>query len=166
MPDGAEIGQEARSLTSVEHTIAEVIGVEATLKLSAAFPGKKLYVPRSLSNNHPIALAIGIEDALKLSAAFTCDYLDLPTASIRPNVKASVQRLADQGMTPSQIAAETGVTPRWVRMVLYDDQPHKFGRTRQKVLSETGTSTEIAKKLGLSEVRVAAVLKRYRGGNQ
>ena len=58
--------------------IAQVIGLDAALKLSAAWPGIRLTVPKDIRADHPIALHLGIEAAGKLASIYGGDTLVPP----------------------------------------------------------------------------------------
>lgn len=95
--------------------IRRLIGDDAAGRLSRAFGGRRLYVPRSPGEHHPISAAIGHAAAAKLAGAFHGVSIDIPMA---PDKQARILQLDGQGWTRAAIAREVGCTERWVYMTL------------------------------------------------
>lgn len=60
--------------------ITNIVGISATIKLSARYGGKKIFIPHksALKESHTIVETIGKEAARKLSAEFPRETLDIP----------------------------------------------------------------------------------------
>lgn len=108
--------------------IAEAVGLPLALRLSAAFGGTRLYVPRVIGDHHPICVALGRADADVLAAFSGGGPLDVPKqAARRQRVR---QLLSARSLTIAQIAVETSYSERHVYRLLSEDsddrQPSLF----------------------------------------
>ena len=110
--------------------IAEVIGLDATLRLISQLPvcqrpGRKLpivmlYVPKKLPPDHELVRMIGYPDAMKLVRVFGGEILY--PASCRNVFKRfrddAIVRMAGMGARTSVIAELFGMTDRAVRYIV------------------------------------------------
>ena len=110
--------------------IAEVIGMDATLRLISQLPvcqrpGRKLpivmlYVPKKLPPDHELVRMIGYPDAMKLVRVFGGEILY--PASCRNVFKRfrddAIVRMAGMGARTSVIAELFGMTDRAVRYIV------------------------------------------------
>lgn len=108
--------------------IAEAVGLPLALRLSAAFGGTRLYVPRVIGDHHPICVALGRDDADVLAGFAGGGPLDVPKqAARRQRVR---QLLSARSLTIAQIAVETSYSERHVYRLLSEDsddrQPNLF----------------------------------------
>ena len=93
--------------------IADVIGVEATLRLVEELGGTEVYVARDVKPTSPLAVAIGAEAAQQLAravasqhhAAWATGYLRVPLARAW-----RIHAYAAQGLTNTAIARRMGMT--------------------------------------------------------
>ncbi len=101
----------AKLLPGVLADVAQAIGVEAALNLSAAWPGVRIKVPQAMSAEHPIAVHVGLEAATKLARRWGGDYLVVPKAT-KYHRELLKQRALEQlaaGRPASELAVEFGV---------------------------------------------------------
>jgi hypothetical protein len=109
-----------RYFSIVQNEIADVIGVEATLKLIEAAGGGDIYVPKHSPMGHWLRELIGGQAADKL-----CDHfrdrrrgitLEMPLGPRRFYAVAREKALAMRGTkSVAEVALELGVTDRSVR---------------------------------------------------
>jgi hypothetical protein len=91
--------------------IAEVIGVDAALRLAAAWPGQRLYVPEALEPEHPIAQAIGYEAGLRFVARYAREYMLIPAAVRLQKMRLRAKVLAEvgSGRSAAEVSREYGL---------------------------------------------------------
>jgi Homeodomain-like domain len=93
-------------------SVAEVIGKQAMLRLSLAFRGLRIFIPKSYNDQHPMVQAIGRTAADNLADFFGGTTMVVPSTL---GVKAEVFRLADSGnYTRHEIAAQLYISERQV----------------------------------------------------
>lgn len=112
-------------------SIAQVIGLEAALKLSLRYRGNRIYVRKAYSDDHEIVALIGREAADKLADHFWDTEVNVPATA---GLKAAAFRLADRGtLTRYEIADTLRITrptlDRWLaqRAAADDRQADLFG---------------------------------------
>ncbi|MTW19111.1 hypothetical protein GJ689_23205 [Rhodoplanes serenus] len=91
--------------------LAEVIGEPAALALIEAFPGLRIYVPRSPTER--IMAAIGAEAAAQLARAYGGEYLKVPAAK---QWRVTIYRT--RGLSYADIARRVGSTEDGVWRIL------------------------------------------------
>lgn len=91
--------------------IAEVIGVEAALKLSGAWPGIRLHVPKRISAIHAISVAIGLKPAQQLCEIYGGSDVVIPMASRAHKARLILTILEelDAGAKAPELARKYGV---------------------------------------------------------
>jgi len=111
---------EAEDLPESVSYLTEIIGLDATLKLSGKCGGLSIYVPVDVVSDHWLTELIG-EDALhKLSWTFKGEQIEVPRCHLAVlNARARVihERHAN-GASVSALAAEFGMTKRGVRKAI------------------------------------------------
>lgn len=100
-------------------SLTSLLGDEAVQKLSAAFGGRRIYVPLRLGESHPLAVAAGLEAAQQLAAHFAGSTLTLP---ITPARRQEVIDLDAAGWTKAAIAAKVRMTERRVYQILEEER--------------------------------------------
>lgn len=121
-------GAAASTGSSILDEIAEVIGVDATMRLARHFGGIDLYVPAKVGHDHPITVAIGGAAAAQLVEHYHGTVIAIARTGERHH---RVRALAATGrLTRKAIARETGYSERWIYQLLADgdedDQPDLF----------------------------------------
>lgn len=91
--------------------IEAMIGAPALQALLEAFGGKRVSIPKKMTENHPIAAVIGIEKAQVLSENFHTQYLEMP---IRTAKRARILADLKKGDKPQEIAQRYLVTRQFV----------------------------------------------------
>ncbi len=91
--------------------IAEVIGLDAAMRLSAANPGIRIHVPKHAPEIHAITAAIGIEAARQLCEVYGGSDLMVPKAHAARQAVLKAQMLADlkAGDSAPTVARRYGV---------------------------------------------------------
>lgn len=91
--------------------IAEVVGIEAALKMSEAWPGQRVYVPKTVSSEDALALHIGLKLARKLAEVYGGETVVVPMASMRRRQILRFKALEkyEAGATASEVSREFGV---------------------------------------------------------
>lgn len=100
-------------------TLAEMIGLPATLKLVETYPGVSIFVPKNVEPEHKLATLLGLDQARALSAMYGGEnHFEVPRA-----VRA-VRRLRDralladlQTMSQRDAALKYQLTERGVRKI-------------------------------------------------
>jgi len=95
-------------------TIRQLIGDELATRLSLAFGGRRLYVPRQPGPHHPIAVAIGLAAALVIAREFGSARLDIPVTAGK---RARIKTLLASKVSISEIARALHCTERHVYYV-------------------------------------------------
>ncbi len=106
--------------TAVE--LAQVVGDEATQALLHHFGGRRLYVPRQISDGHPIAAAIGPKAAALLAEYYHGAILYFPIVAAR---RERIILMAEAGMPAPQIASALSVSERLVYQVLSERRQNR-----------------------------------------
>lgn len=90
--------------------IAEVIGLDAALKLSAAWPGIRVFVPKHVTAEHPLAVHLGITAARKLVAIYGGESITPPMCT-RYHQQRLNQKILDalESRSAADVAREFGV---------------------------------------------------------
>jgi hypothetical protein len=92
--------------------IAELIGVDAAFKLSAAWPGIRLFVPKQVSLEHPIAVAIGLQAARKLAEMYGGETVVIPMAARAAKARLHARILAEYRPTDGSPGASASALAR------------------------------------------------------
>lgn len=89
----------------------EVIGLDAALKLAAAWPGIRLFVPKQLQADHPIAVAIGVKAARELSKIYGGESITPPLCQRYHRQLMQARMLAEyrEGASAAALARKYGV---------------------------------------------------------
>lgn len=104
----------AKSLRDVD----ELLGRETAIALVAAFPGRDLHVPKTMT---PALAALGRTTAQRLVETFGGEVLYIPKqVERRDSTRRKIIELAKLSRSPIEIAERVGTSPRWVRKVLSD----------------------------------------------
>lgn len=120
---------ELNDLPQQLQTIADVIGLPATLTLVKHYGGVRLYVPMNMTPEHILSRLIGFDVALKLAKEFGgMDHFDIPraAAAIRTVRNRSITDKYRKGKSLRELALEFMMTERMI----------------VKILSEAGTNDE------------------------
>lgn len=91
--------------------IAEVVGLEAAIRLAEHWPGIRLFVPQRVHLQHPIALAIGMRAAEQLAARYGGETVCVPKAEryLRAIRNAEIVRRYRAGESAATLARHFGV---------------------------------------------------------
>lgn len=91
--------------------IAEVIGVDAALKLSAGWPGIRLHIPQRATETHAITLAIGLRLAQVLCDIYGGSDVVVPMArsTHRQRLHLAILEELDRGATAPELARKYGM---------------------------------------------------------
>lgn len=91
--------------------IAEAIeSIDAALKLSAAWPGIRVFVPKTMTADHPIAIHMGMPAATKLASIYGGESLVVPMATRYHKQRLRAQILAELGKaSAAELARKYGV---------------------------------------------------------
>lgn len=91
--------------------ISEVIGLDATFALAAAWPGIRLFVPKEIAADNPIAVAIGVKSARELAAVYGGDSIVLPICQRyhRAVMWARINEERRAGASAAELARKYGV---------------------------------------------------------
>ncbi|WP_300551547.1 hypothetical protein [Desulfovibrio sp.] len=96
-----------------------ILGQEKAAKLFDAFGGCRIYVPQKPKAKHKIAEAVGFIGMAALCKEYGQSYIELAQANKPTTKKEHVLALLEQGgKTQCAIAAEAGVSRRYVTMVV------------------------------------------------
>jgi Mor family transcriptional regulator len=100
--------------------IAEVISVDATLKLCRSFGGTRIYIAEKPTRHGAIARAIGFEAACKLGKVYGREDLHIPRGSeLRRRIRnEKIQRAHHAGQTIREIALNFDLSMRQVTGIL------------------------------------------------
>lgn len=107
-------------------TVADVIGLEAAVRLSAAaYSNRQVYVPAGVVKpDHRLARVLAPDELRKLQRHFGGELLPFPTLKRAKRERASeIKQLAimhdmqTSGLTQSAIARKHGVTKQWVARI-------------------------------------------------
>lgn len=122
----------ARMLPRLLRDIADIIGLDAALKLVRAYSGLRLYIPERAHAGHPVAQIIGVENLQKLANIYGRENLSLPKidAADRQIKHHTVHALRASGIPVKHVARETGYTERRIYQLERegddDNQPDLF----------------------------------------
>lgn len=115
--------------------LSEVIGLDAALRLTRAFPGVPLYVPVVATSSHAIAHAIGMEAFETLVDRYAGDIVRLCKldSAIRQIKHEMRRRMRRAGKSNREIALALNYGQRWVeRLGEYD----RHGRPQRDLFNE------------------------------
>ena len=111
---------EQRYLPPLLRTIAEIIGLPATLTLVRAYGGTRLYVPNRFDPDHPIVKLIGHELAARFFTAYRGEQIDVPKGEVA--VKAArdrrIRAARADGQTHARLAIRYGLSERQIRNIV------------------------------------------------
>lgn len=105
--------------------LADIIGLDATLKLTEAYPGVSIYVPAVPRPHHKLASIIGYDNLVALSDIYGKDYLAMPKldAAVR-QIKHALIRDMQGKFSARQMALATGYTTRRVLQIKSQGNDH------------------------------------------
>lgn len=96
--------------------LSEVIGLDAALKLAAAYPGVPLYIPAKFNHHHTIARLIGTTAFSALVEQYQGETLKLPKvdSALRQIKHEMRRRMRHAGKSNREIALALNYTQRHV----------------------------------------------------
>jgi hypothetical protein len=98
--------------------LADVVGFEGAVYLSAWFGQRQIYVPTTASDDHLLQKVIGEQAFSKLVKEHGGEYLDVPPIEAPAMRQAGlVHRLTAKGVSAADVAHVTGICPRSVRLI-------------------------------------------------
>jgi hypothetical protein len=109
------------ALPPLAREIAEVIGIEDTLKLASAANNRHVYVPKTLTGKCRLVEQVGWKIAEKLHAHFKDELLHVPKcwfATLSPEGIEAMREARLKGIGPRLLAKVTGLTESGVRVAL------------------------------------------------
>lgn len=91
--------------------IAEVIGIDAAMKLSAAHPGLRIHVPKRAPETHSITIAIGLKAAQALCEIYGGSDVVIPMATRlhKERLRLAIIDRLKAGASAPEVAREFGV---------------------------------------------------------
>jgi hypothetical protein len=106
-------------LPQLMQELADVIGLDAALKLVKAYPGVSLYIPEHPHPDHAIAQSIGFDALCKLAKVYAQETLRLPKldAAVRQIRHQVIADMLDRNCSTRAIALATGYTARRVEQL-------------------------------------------------
>lgn len=116
----ALIGTKLDELPEGLREIAELVGLDAALKLTAAHGGVRIFIPLKCPPEHAIAATVGDYVAARLSNAYGGTYLYVPGVSsiLRRRRDAAIVQAYDKGKSATFLARQHGITERQVRAII------------------------------------------------
>jgi hypothetical protein len=106
-------------LPAVLRQIAELIGIDAAVKIARAFGGTSLTIPQTMGPDHKLAQLIGLADASTIAAHFGgSGRFECPSAK-SVLCRADARRLRRAGKSTMEIAAALGISQRHVTSLVY-----------------------------------------------
>lgn len=97
--------------------VTDIIGVKLAARLSQQLGGKRVYVPKTVSEHHPLASCIGLVAGRKVAQEFGGEFLDIPLSARK---RLSIVQLHEAGLKPEAIRKRVDCTRRYVFQVLAD----------------------------------------------
>lgn len=101
--------------------LAVIIGFTATIRFSIWFGSRShnVYVPHVASEEHDIAKLIGLPAMRRLVEEFGGEHLSVPSlhAAYVDKRNATIRDMLMAGVSPREIAGETGLTERRVQQL-------------------------------------------------
>lgn len=99
--------------------VAEGMGVAAALALVTRLGGQRIYVEKSPREGHRLARLLGMDLARFLSRHYGGEFIDVPSArslsgEVQARRSAVAAALRHGGKSSNALAAELGVTRRWI----------------------------------------------------
>lgn len=109
--------------------IADVVGLEAAIRLAEHWPGIRLFVPQRMHLEHPIALAIGVRSAECLSATYGGETVCVPKAQryLRAIRNAEIVRRYQAGESAAALAREYGIHENHIYALVAQSQAEQQG---------------------------------------
>lgn len=109
-----------RELPGVLREIAEVVGVEAAVRIADLRGGARVNIPSRVTPDCWLSLAVGEDKAKALSRHFTSGYTSIeilvplgPTGA-RAEQAREIERLLNEGLSGGQIARQLRISHRTV----------------------------------------------------
>ena len=109
--------------------IAEVVGLEAAIRLAEHWPGIRLFVPQRVHLQHPVALAIGMRAAEQLAARYGGETVCVPKAEryLRAIRNAEIVQRYQAGESAATLAREYGIHENHVYALVAREQAEQQG---------------------------------------
>lgn len=110
----------------VMQDLIEKIGYSAAIEVCRRWGGRKLHVPRSMTEAHPLALSLGLEPAKLLVEHFGGEALQLPrerNALIDERNAAIVRAIEVDRLSQETVGVMFGLTRQAVAAVLRKPRP-------------------------------------------
>lgn len=104
-----------------EPDLEDVVGREATTLLCVTYGGIATYIPVAPQAEHPLGRLLGLRALEALCARYGGHSIVTPNGR-RKAARKLIPVLRKQGMQAQEIALECGVTERYVRLVLAEQQ--------------------------------------------
>ena len=110
----------ANNYPSVFQEIGQLIGEDATAKLTAHYGGTSLYIPHTAKPDHPLCQLLGQEIAQRLAGEFGGMTVEIPRAVMLQTAQRNAQILADRasGMSQRKLARAYHLTERTIRKIV------------------------------------------------
>lgn len=107
-------------LPPILQEVADLIGVELTLRLVSEFGGWRVYVPKNLTDDCELTRAIGLDAARAVATAWAGQFLWVPkcVAAQRAQRDAEIIRRFAAGEKVTSLAREFGISGRHVYVIL------------------------------------------------
>jgi hypothetical protein len=112
-------------VTGTIEQLAEIIDLDAAVRLCRTVGGVSWYIPNKASPDHRFVEIIGQEAWSKLCAVFGGTELTLPRGDLAYRRRRALELIKAVGMSARQIAIDSGTTERHVRRLraeLNDDR--------------------------------------------
>lgn len=100
--------------------IAELVGVEPTLRLIEAWGGVRLYVPQQMPEDHLLVSTLGRAEADALAERYGGETLNVPRClhAMRAVRNGHIRRDRSAGVSPALLALRYGLTERQVYAIV------------------------------------------------
>ena len=102
--------------------LAELLGPEGLASLAEARGGRREYIPKRIPPGHWLGRALGREKAEALASRYGGCRLDIPRTPPARGRNRRIRELRRLGWSVPRVAAETGLSERWVRRILSRNQ--------------------------------------------
>jgi hypothetical protein len=100
-----------------EFELKELIGAKEAAELCRVHGGVSHYIQTEARAEHPFAPIIGMTAMRVLCRQFGGEWVTVPNGKKAEPQKAAIVERLEKGQTQAVIAAELGVTERWVQRV-------------------------------------------------